>query len=341
MNRYIRPSTMVRNKPAATDRRRLGGDCPSLANDHWPPATGFTLVELLVVITIIGILIALLLPAVQAAREAARRMQCGNNIKQTALGLQLYHEQKSVFPPGRSQRDDNAADMTWEACLLPYLEMENVASLFDSNGVYSGQTKFAMRTKVQTYCCPSDSADREGYVDKSNNSDAIGFSRSNVVGCFSPDGGITEITTSKKRALFTSNYSRSISDVIDGTSNTVAVSEIISGPNGSGDRRGEWWHDFGCSYEHKYNPNAPINHMWDVMASYEGCDYTKVNCDYGANAWDTVVCTASSCHPGGVNVGLVDGSVRFVSETINNAVWQAAGSINGSSKSSEEANPDF
>jgi prepilin-type N-terminal cleavage/methylation domain-containing protein/prepilin-type processing-associated H-X9-DG protein len=313
----------------------------------------FTLVELLVVITIIGILIALLLPAVQAAREAARRMQCSNNIKQTLLGLQLYHEQQGVFAAGVSATDTkHNSFVTWMGYLLPYLEAETVSRLYDPNSEYGengGTTTIVMRTKIQTYCCPSDTADREGRYDKgANPGTAIGYARSNVVGCFGVDCGIKATSPTGRRALFAvtwtvgENVARSISQVTDGTSNTVAVSEIISGPNGSSDARGEWWFDLGCHYEHRYNPNCPADTYPDWVADYKFCDTSKVYCDYRAGSdWGATRYSASSYHPGGVNAGLVDGSVRFVSEIINNAVWQAAGSIDGGGKNAEEMNPGF
>jgi prepilin-type N-terminal cleavage/methylation domain-containing protein/prepilin-type processing-associated H-X9-DG protein len=295
-------------------------------------ATGFTLVELLVVITIIGILIALLLPAVQAAREAARRMQCSNNLKQTMLAMHLYHEQKGVFPAGFSETGANSSWATWMMYLLPCLENENLVDVTNFINTTSVVNADVYRTKIQTYMCPSDSADRGN-----PEVNGIGFARSNVVGCFSPDGGMNETTTSKKRAIFKLNQSRAVRDVIDGTSNTVAISEIISGPNGTPDARGKWWYDLGSSYEHKYNPNARS----DTLTYAPYCVKDKVYCDPYAPNWDHICFTASSYHSGGVNAGLVDGSVRFASEIINNAVWQALGSIDGGGTNPEETSPEF
>jgi prepilin-type N-terminal cleavage/methylation domain-containing protein/prepilin-type processing-associated H-X9-DG protein len=284
---------------------------------------GFTLVELLVVITIIGILIALLLPAVQAAREAARRMQCQNNMKQVVLAMHMYLEQKRVFPCGVSDttlptEPGYAYDVSWATYLLPFLEQQNAAAV-DSHTL-----------KMPVYCCPSDPSGKKPSIGGD-------FYRSNIVACFSPDIGAREPAAGCRRhALFNVNVARTIAQITDGTSKTVAISEIITGPDGTSDARGVWWWAYGSHYEHKYNPNSPYDTMY-----FSWCDQAKVPCNDSATTWETTVFAAGSYHSGGVNVGLADGSVGYVSDGINNAVWQALGSIDGGGQTAEETNPTF
>ena len=325
---------------------------------------GFTLVELLVVITIIGILIALLLPAVQAAREAARRAQCANNMKQVGLAIHLYYEAQGAFPLGAWGNNKNGwVCGTWMRTILPYLEQENATRGLSlaTAGSWTADKRL-YRTKIGTFCCPSDIAQREGgphgWDQQNNPSDAIGFTRSNIVGCFGADSSVLPpvLSVNPRRPLFGVAYTtashaydsgggtRTMAQVTDGSSNTVAISEIIAGPNGSGDFRGEWFTDVGVQYEHLYNPNQNYKGAADtnpaLFSSYGACDPAKVYCDYnatgtyayagpGAYSWGYTAYTASSYHPGGVNVGLADGSERFVNDTINHAIWVALGSING------------
>ncbi len=116
--------------------------------------TAFTLVELLVVIAIIGILIAFLLPAIQAARESARRSQCQSNLKQIGLAIQNYHDTRKSFPMGRNAWDQYA--VSWAFFILPYMEETSIYNSWDSHAkVDDPKNAAAMRTPVETYACPS------------------------------------------------------------------------------------------------------------------------------------------------------------------------------------------
>ena len=158
------------------------------------PSHGFTLVELLVVIAIIGILIALLLPAVQAAREAARRMQCSNNIHQTALAIHIFSNAQGHLPSGMLEGPQKKMT-TWASTILPYLEQGDVKGLADDDAthpIYYAVNAPAWRQFVTPYLCPSDTSQgRDGWygVDASAGGPGLGFTRSNYVGCFSADGG--------------------------------------------------------------------------------------------------------------------------------------------------------
>jgi prepilin-type N-terminal cleavage/methylation domain-containing protein/prepilin-type processing-associated H-X9-DG protein len=118
------------------------------------PRSGFTLVELLVVIAIIGMLVALLLPAIQAARESARRSQCQNNLKQVAIAVQSYHDVRKQFPMGRNRIDQKA--VSWAYFLLPQIEETAIYSAYDKNSPVNALANSAtMRTPVETYACPT------------------------------------------------------------------------------------------------------------------------------------------------------------------------------------------
>jgi len=308
---------------------------------------GFTLVELLVVIAIIGILTALVLPAVQAARESARRMQCANNLKQLGLALHSYHGAHQVFPPGSlayepDNRLSGKAVHGWPMYLWDYLEYGNLSALYNWNVGFRGPSYGTVngtvfRSAIPSYQCPSDEAGVFGQ--EPGIPDSVNFSRSNYVACVSPDGTLMEKGLSNfdktctdannpsvKKALFNWNVSRRIAQVFDGTSHTVAMSEVIAGPTGTIDLRGLWWSDLGNGYTHTRTPNSSIA---DQMLGGGYCDATKAPCLGSSPCFSTLIIAARSMHTGGVNTCLADGSVHFFIDEIDAQAWINLASIAG------------
>jgi prepilin-type N-terminal cleavage/methylation domain-containing protein/prepilin-type processing-associated H-X9-DG protein len=318
---------------------------------------GFTLVELLVVIAIIGILVALLLPAVQSAREAGRRVSCANNLKQLGLALNVYESTFTCFPTGTywsicpAMNGCNAGPNGqcngrngWHMFILPYVEQGNLlASMNLQPGTgsvsISSINSAAFQQVIPVFLCPSDNAP---VVPSSN------WTRLNYVGCFSadPTGYLVDqeayptrynydqgplSNPSKVHALFNWNIYRRAGHIKDGLSNTVALSEVI-GVTDIG--RGVWWHEWGWQYSHARSPNSSTpDSVWGAVTSgpWSYCDTTAVDapCTGSSNAWSQEVFAARSRHPGGINVCLIDGSVRFVANQIDLPLWQGLGSIDG------------
>jgi prepilin-type N-terminal cleavage/methylation domain-containing protein/prepilin-type processing-associated H-X9-DG protein len=302
----------------------------------------FTLVELLVVIAIIGTLVGLLLPAVQAARESARRSTCSNNLKQITLALNVFHDGKQQFPTGVLAPSNMGSAfnqrISWMLQLLPFVEE---AGLYSSlapvlSPQASARFTIANLKSVVGYTCPSDSALGTKWVDGSTTGP-----RSNYVGCFSPDAGMVSKdadytptggkSTSDLRSLFNYNVTRRMKNVTDGISKTVAVSESIAGTPDSADMRGRWWGEWSAQYSHKNGPNSNVpDAIWGAAIPYGYCVSTPTApCNGGASEWANLVFSARSKHSGGVNAGMADGAVLFISDNVNAAVWQGLGSING------------
>ena len=302
---------------------------------------GFTLVELLVVIAIIGILVALLLPAVQAAREAARRTQCTNHLKQIMLASLNFHTARGHFPLG-IQTDTppliyESVNHFWPQTILPFLEEKNLPDGVDiASLTWRIDHDAANKVVLPFYQCPSDAPG----VMNVPSENIYGWSRSNYAACFSADGTMVEPNApqnrdtchnsaqnpsvlSGHRALFNVNVKKRVKHVTDGTSHTIAFSELIAGPSESSDVRGYWQGYYGAQYTAYRAPNSPLADR--LQAPW--CDSTKAPCDVTATCWSTYVTAARSYHPGIVNVALTDGSVRSISDAINHSLWQALSSI--------------
>ena len=200
--------------------------------------SGFTLVELLVVIAIIGVLVALLLPAVQAAREAARRNQCMNNVKQLGLSLQMYHDANKRFPPGHMETGVDGPSyrhqLSWLALCLPYLEESNVSKLIRKEDVDPATNAHtnpklvpAGRTVIGTFSCASDPVDALAISQIARDAaNTLFWAPTNYMG---NQGILCDCRGDECSGLFGHDTKFRMKDVTDGTSNTIAVGESLKG----------------------------------------------------------------------------------------------------------------
>lgn len=317
--------------------------------------SGFTLIELLVVIAIIAILIALLLPAVQQAREAARRSQCKNNLKQIGLAMHNYHDTSKVLPPGiinggpvsSTARFPFSLNHTAHTMILPYLDQAPLYNKFDFN-IASGPAQHASGAPVwgwdpnstnaaavanilSVYACPSDDAPiLYSYTNASNGHYlTTNAGTTNYILCTahiaeSSTGEWQAYRTStvtlpsgqvvRWRAAFGTNSSARISDMRDGSSNTVIVGETrqlhISSTYtpvwGSARHTGQFGRVVGSDQRYRINASG---HEFCCNGSSTWCCSQPPELPY---AWGF-----ASSHEGGAHFLLGDGSVRFISENIN------------------------
>ena len=274
--------------------------------------SGFTLVELLVVIAIIGILIALLLPAVQAAREAARRAHCTNNLKQIGLALHNYHDAMGTFPTGIvATTPPNNPKWGWSALILPYIEQGPLHETLNVKGMelfpqitaaVGGNTTLdaALKTVISAYRCPSDVAgDRITGTDPAvqrvfNNGSGGQYQApvANYIGC----AGLYNRATLNNGVLF-ANSVVGFRDIVDGTSNVIAV----------GERSDDCWR----------GPGTWLGAA-DLTTTSSGVYHTIGNVLWPINDPVPAQCRDGfgSLHPGGAMFVFCDGSVQFLSETI-------------------------
>jgi prepilin-type N-terminal cleavage/methylation domain-containing protein/prepilin-type processing-associated H-X9-DG protein len=323
--------------------------------------TAFTLIELLVVIAIIGVLIGLLLPAVQKIREAANRAKCQNNLHQIGLAMHNYHDVERRFPLGSKHnppaRIGEAPRLTYMLFLYPHLEQENIYRKFDqqpptggTRDNYGGIIPWCgtansrpadplpiQATIVPTLLCPSDGlgSTTSTHYDRStgtpvefatfNHVNYLGFFGDKNYGGFFPQEGYSP----NKKAVFGFNFGARITDIQDGTSTTMAFGEYLRGlgQEYTEDHRGAHWVDWP-GYSQLYTNAAPNSSIPDLFAVSEQCyNRPELNLPCAGSTWDQATAASRSRHPGGVNVLMADGSVRFIQQSINLATWQALGTI--------------
>jgi prepilin-type N-terminal cleavage/methylation domain-containing protein/prepilin-type processing-associated H-X9-DG protein len=286
---------------------------------------GFTLVELLVTIAIIGILIALLLPAVQAAREAARRMQCSNHLKQIGLGLHTYHDTFRGFPPAKFTQPP---EHNWIAFILPFIEQVNLESTYDWEVPWDDPlNQPAINTQLQVLNCPStpDSGERVDTLPTGGTAATGDYAAVTAVSKPLAQSGLIPAPNSRYGAL-TKNRAVKAAEILDGLSNTIVVSEDAGRPtHWTSIGRGPDNHSTVCGNQTVQNGRttgaswadphggAPLH---GFTSDGQACPGTcAINCTNNSEVF--------SFHPAGVNGVFADGSVRFVSETTDIATYAA------------------
>jgi len=325
---------------------------------------GFTIIELVVVVGIIGILVGLLLPAVQAAREAARKAQCANHLGQLMKAVHSFEATHGGFPPcGFWGRPIVAGDYTngiysLQCLLLPYLEQNDLYNSINFKLMTSdpvGLERFhhtAATQRIGVFLCPSDPGRGWGTLAPNSYRANIGFGEFRKIGptyipmfegVFDPLGNPGDGTF---QAVFP------LGEVRDGLSNTLAFSEkpIGSGPDGVYSPFRDWsYHRFSdnvltidqwaeaCSHLTKVAPELDAGSNWMIPSVRYTFFLASVapnspipDCGYpGSGGYGHGIFAARSYHPGGVNAAMADGSVRWVSSGIRTATWRALGTRSG------------
>ena len=294
---------------------------------------GFTLIELLVVIAIIGVLIGLLLPAVQKVREAANRLKCQNNLKQIGLALHNYENTTGTFPPAYVELNPLSDRATWQVLILPFSEQDNLYRTYDPRqSTGGGANNFLLnRTQLKMFKCPSDpELPPKPYPPNPDIGPwALGnYLCNNGLGPMRSDW-VPE-TSVEKPGVFMVNSKTRVAGVRDGTSNTMFVSECVNVPGAGGreDWRGNLTYPENCVFHWNHTPNSSspdwLRDVLCVSVPEAPCIFTHTAFN---NRWN--ILTARSRHAGGVQVLFGDGRVAFVTNNVNLQTWQALGSPAG------------
>lgn len=307
---------------------------------------GFTLIELLVVIAIIAVLIALLLPAVQQAREAARRSQCKNNLKQLGLALHNYHETHSVLPPGAmilktnsqgyaiGEGCTNASCSTgptltdvvggwgWGAFILPFADQAPLYNQIAPNGAnFPASSNALLRTPLPLFLCPSDPSGSLNRFSRMDGEDGAGFGKSNYLGVQGNRDAdrFTRIIESDRQGMLMNIRSARFRDVSDGLSNTLMLGERywdgMTPSDGSGQSNriaGVWAGKPMCS---------------DAKGGHEFSTLLRTNDSAAFTVGGTNRAAGNSMHVGGAHFCLGDGSVRFLSVNMSMTTYMLLGTM--------------